>query len=245
LLPSFHKENVILIGDAAHLALPFTSAGTTNALNDAKALATKLILSDNYSDAFEQFYHERSELVKEHTLMGREIAQKFLNPEKINEDEINIPLISHKPSKQSFKPKYKRVHLLYFTDPVCSTCWVIQPQLRKLKLEYGDYLEIDYCMGGLLPSWENFQSGGIRTPEDAAEYWTRANEKYGMPIYPDIWYNDPLESSYPPSIAFKAAQMQDTDKAIIFLRRINELLFSKTKTLLGISSCIKQHLNLV
>jgi len=31
LLPSFHKDNVVLIGDAAHLAVPFTSAGTTNA----------------------------------------------------------------------------------------------------------------------------------------------------------------------------------------------------------------------
>lgn len=233
LLPSFHKENVILIGDAAHLALPFTSAGTTNALNDAKSLATKIIISENYGEVFESFYRERSESVKEHTLMGREIAQKFLHPDNTKEDEINIPLITHKSDKHNIKPKYKRIHLLYFTDPVCSTCWIIQPQLRKLKLEYGDYLEIDYCMGGLLPSWENFQSGGIRTPEDAAEYWARAKEKYDMPIYPDIWYNDPPASSFPPSIAFKAAQMQDTDKAIIFLRRINELLFFENKNIVG------------
>ena len=52
----------------------------------------------------------------------------------------------------------------------------------------------------------------------------KANEKYDMPIYADVWLEDPLSSSYPPSIAFKAAQMQDTDKAIIFLRRINEML---------------------
>jgi 2-polyprenyl-6-methoxyphenol hydroxylase-like FAD-dependent oxidoreductase len=36
-LPTFHKENVVLIGDAAH-PVPFTSAGTTNALLDAKTL---------------------------------------------------------------------------------------------------------------------------------------------------------------------------------------------------------------
>lgn len=54
-----------------------------------------------------------------------------------------------------------------------------------------------------------------------------------MPIYPEIWYNDPPASSFPPSIAFKAAQMQDTDKAIIFLRRINELLFFENKNIVG------------
>ena len=30
-LSSFHSNNVVIIGDAAHVALPFTSAGTTNA----------------------------------------------------------------------------------------------------------------------------------------------------------------------------------------------------------------------
>jgi hypothetical protein len=40
----------------------------------------------------------------------------------------------------------------------------------------------------------------------------------------DIWLEDPLPSSYPPSIAFKAAQMQDGDLAILFLRRIKEML---------------------
>ncbi len=233
LLPTFHKKNVVLIGDAAHLAMPFTSAGTTNALNDAKILAKKIISSNNYEEAFIDFYKERAEDVKEHTLLGREVAQNFLHPQKISEDELTVPLITHRQAKSKIKPKYKRIHLLYFTDPVCSTCWVIQPQLRKLKLEYGDFVEIDYCMGGLLPSWDNFQSGGIKTPEDAGEYWQRANEKYDQPIYPDIWYTDPPESSFPPSIAFKAAQMQDIDKAIIFLRRINELLFFENKNIVG------------
>ena len=42
LLPAFHAANVVLIGDAAHLALPFTSAGTTNAMLDAQLLAKLL-----------------------------------------------------------------------------------------------------------------------------------------------------------------------------------------------------------
>jgi 2-polyprenyl-6-methoxyphenol hydroxylase-like FAD-dependent oxidoreductase len=36
LLPTFHKNNTVLVGDAAHVAVPFTSAGVTNAIIDAK-----------------------------------------------------------------------------------------------------------------------------------------------------------------------------------------------------------------
>lgn len=231
LLPSFYKENVVLIGDAAHLAVPFTSAGTTNALIDAKVLTTWLMNTDDYRTAFTAYYQERAILVKEHTQLGRDIKEKFLHPTPEHEDDIKVPLIVNPSTIKATAPKQKRVHLLYFTDLVCSTCWIIQPQLRKLKIEYGAYLEIEYCMGGLLPSWENYSRGGISKPSDAADYWQRTAEKYDMPIYPDIWVKDPLSSSYPPSIAFKAAQMQDTDKAIIFLRRINEMLFFENQNI--------------
>src|SRR5688572_19208682 len=41
----------------------------------------------------------------------------------------------------------KRIKMIYFTDPICSSCWGIEPQLRKLKLEYGNSIEIEYRMG--------------------------------------------------------------------------------------------------
>lgn len=52
-----------------------------------------------------------------------------------------------------------------------------------------------------------------------------------MPIDGDVWLEDPLHSSYPPSIAFKAAQMQDKDKAILLLREMREMLFLQKKNL--------------
>lgn len=235
LLPNFHVENILLIGDAAHLAVPFTSAGTTNALIDAKLLAEKLSNCSDYITAFKEFYKERAPVVEEHTLLGREIKKNFLASSEESLDDIQIPLISHQSSNNKLAPKFKKVHLLYFTDPVCSTCWLIQPQLRKLKLEYGDYLEIEYCMGGLLPSWDNYKRGSISKPEDAAAYWRKAAQDYDMPINHGIWLEQPLSSSYPPSIAFKAAQLQDTDKAIIFLRRINELLFVDNQNIVDLN----------
>jgi predicted DsbA family dithiol-disulfide isomerase len=223
-----------LIGDAAHLALPFTSAGTTNALIDAKVLTEKLVQEKDAERAFTAFYNERIASLKEHLYLGRNLKEKFLSPMLKEGEEINIPLIPNILAEKKTGPKYKKVHLLYFTDPICSTCWTIQPQLRKLKLEYDQYLEVEYCMGGLLPSWENYDRGGIKTPEDAFRYWQIISENQEMPIKPDIWKRNPLQSSFPPSIAFKAAQMQDIDKAIIFLRKINEWLFVENKNILDL-----------
>jgi len=101
----------------------------------------------------------------------------------------------------------KPIQITYFTDPICSSCWGIEPQLRRLKLEYGAYLHIDYRMGGLLPDW-SYNSGGISKPSDVAGHWDEVSHHYDMPIDGDVWLEDPLPSSYPPSIAFKAAQMQ-------------------------------------
>ncbi len=128
-------------------------------------------------------------------------------------------------------PKERPVHILYYTDPICSACWGIEPQLRKLKLEYGDYYEIEYKMGGLLPSWDNENNSKIGKPEDVAHHWEEVGDYYGMPIDGDVWLEDPLSSSYPPSIAFKAAQMQDGEKALNFYRRIKEMLFLEKKNI--------------
>jgi putative protein-disulfide isomerase len=120
----------------------------------------------------------------------------------------------------------KLVKIIYFTDPICSSCWGIEPQLRKLKLEYGEYMQVEYRMGGLLPDW-NYNSGGISKPSDVAPHWDEVSEHYDMPIDGDVWLEDPLHSSYPPSIAFKAAQLQDQSKALDLLRELREMVFLK------------------
>jgi 2-polyprenyl-6-methoxyphenol hydroxylase-like FAD-dependent oxidoreductase/predicted DsbA family dithiol-disulfide isomerase len=232
LLPSFHVENIVLIGDAAHLALPFTSAGTTNALVDAHTLYNCLIEAENYTQAFEKFYELRAEHVSKQIQMGRDVKRDFLNPTSNDEDEMVVPLITKQTRPIKSKTNQKEISILYFTDPICSTCWIIQPQLRKLQLEYADYVSIEYKMGGLLPSWENFNRFGITKPSEVAAHWDEVCSFYEMPVNKNIWLEDPLPSSYPPSIAFKAAQLQDTGKAVIFLRRIREMVFLEKKNII-------------
>lgn len=140
--------------------------------------------------------------------------------------ERNTSKVEHNGTLKQIKP----ITILYFTDPICSSCWGIEPQLRKLKLEYGDAISIEYKMGGLLPDW-SYNSGGISKPSDVAHHWDEVSVHYDMPIDGDVWLTDPLPSSYPPSIAFKAAQMQNHTKAIAFLRVIREMVFLQKKNI--------------
>ena len=102
LLPRFHQNHVVLIGDAAHLALPFTSAGTTNALLDARLLAGLLqgVVAFPQAEqdfaleaAFNEFYKRRSEEVRKHLEFGRKLRDRFLNPTAYIGESAAVPLI--------------------------------------------------------------------------------------------------------------------------------------------------------
>ncbi|MDQ8014489.1 MAG: DsbA family protein [Flavobacterium nitrogenifigens] len=133
-------------------------------------------------------------------------------------------------TKTAIPTENKPVKIIYYTDPICSSCWGIEPQLRKLKLEYGDYFEIDYRMGGLLPDW-SYNSGGISKPSDVAHHWDEASLYYEMPIDGNVWLENPLDSSYPSCIAMKAAQMQSKEKAVYFMRILREKLYLNKKNI--------------
>lgn len=159
--------------------------------------------------------------------MGNNINPLLCDPETglCELPETGNVLASHESEKVIDKVK-----IIYFTDPICSSCWGIEPQLRKLELEYSNAVELDIHMGGLLPDW-SYNSGGISKPSDVAHHWDEVSQHYDMPIDGDIWLEDPLDSSYPPSIAFKAAQFQDSKKAVVFLRKIREFLFLEKKNI--------------
>ncbi|HXD77882.1 MAG TPA: DsbA family protein, partial [Puia sp.] len=239
LLPAFHSDNIVLLGDAAHQALPFSSSGTTNAIVGAATLSSALDQSISLETAFQQYYCQRAPVIREHVRIGRELRAAFLHPEA---RQAHTPLAVRSTPRPSVPPRIfatpgGRNNTLpvllvkYFTDPICSTCWIIQPALKKMSLEYGPYLDVKYYMGGLLPSWDTCE-GKIKSPGDAARLWKDVNETYNMPIDGDIWLEDPLSSSFPPSIAVKAAQLQDEQKAVLFLRRIREMLFLEKKNIM-------------
>jgi 2-polyprenyl-6-methoxyphenol hydroxylase-like FAD-dependent oxidoreductase len=90
ILPKFHQRNVLLIGDAAHVALPFTSAGVTNALLDVDCLVSLLSIESDFETICQKLYEQRAIHVKNHVKMGREIRSSFLQGA---DRSVKLPII--------------------------------------------------------------------------------------------------------------------------------------------------------
>src|SRR5262249_28697466 len=127
--------------------------------------------------------------------------------------------------------KQEKIRVVYFTDPICSSCWTVEPQLRKLLVEYGENIGLEYHMGGLLPSWDAFTSGPISKPADVGRLWDELGARSETPIDGEVWRADPLPSSYPPCRAYKAAEIQGKENASRFLRRIREMVMVENKNI--------------
>jgi putative protein-disulfide isomerase len=120
--------------------------------------------------------------------------------------------------------KYK-VNIVYYTDPLCCACWAMEPVIRKLVEEYGDYFNLILKMGGLLEDWSYVSDSDFSTPEEMESHWKEVGSMYGMPISGAVWRDDPLHSSYPPSRAYIAAKKQGAELANLFFRKLREALF--------------------
>lgn len=130
------------------------------------------------------------------------------------------------------KPQDKPLHIIYFSDPICSYCWNIEGFLKRLSLEYGDYFTIEERMGGLLRQFGEVDYEGQEiNAKKMAEAWDLTSEKLRIPINGSVWLTDPLSSSFPASIAFKAAELQSEKLAIDLLRKLRESLFVEAKNI--------------
>jgi predicted DsbA family dithiol-disulfide isomerase len=127
----------------------------------------------------------------------------------------------------AFSSSKADITMYYFTDPICSHCWALEPELRKFIYLYGHYFKIQTVMGGLLPQWSGFADvkNGISGPADVAGHWQEVGNHSRMPINGTIWLNDPLHSSYPPSQVYEVVKHNHPPFAEKFLRRIREQLF--------------------
>lgn len=126
-----------------------------------------------------------------------------------------------------------KITIQYFTDPICSACWVMEPLLRKFELEYHSFIHLETIMGGLLKNWDGFldAANGISSPADVAPHWEEMGSYFHMPISGEVWRTDPLSSSYPASFAYLSSKNQGLDAAKAYLRRIREMVFIEGKNI--------------
>lgn len=93
-LPALSRDNVVLIGDAAHLTLPFTSQGATSALCDAVTLVDALrgaTTEASLPGRLESYAARRRPALARHLEYGRRLESRFLNPEAHRNEAALIP----------------------------------------------------------------------------------------------------------------------------------------------------------
>jgi predicted DsbA family dithiol-disulfide isomerase len=104
------------------------------------------------------------------------------------------------------------VHVVIYTDPACPYSWAAEPALRRMETEFAGQVRITYVMGGLAREFQR--------PEQTMRHWIDASAESGMPCDPRLWLDAPPRSSYPASLAVKAAAEQGREGA--YLRRARE-----------------------
>jgi putative protein-disulfide isomerase len=107
------------------------------------------------------------------------------------------------------------VRARYYTDPACSASWGAEPALRRLMVEFGSSLRIEYVMGGLSREYVGDLGWLVRE-------WLDASARSGMPIDPRLWTEGPIGSTYPACMAVKAAAEQADGDDYRYLRAVRE-----------------------
>ncbi|MBT1064485.1 FAD-dependent monooxygenase [Bowmanella sp. Y26] len=79
-LPCWYRQNVLLIGDAAHASLPTSGQGACQALEDAWHLAECLAQLPDTQSLLQQFQLRRQDKTSRIQLSGRALASMIFNP---------------------------------------------------------------------------------------------------------------------------------------------------------------------
>lgn len=134
-------------------------------------------------------------------------------------------------SSESPKPagRTKPIEVYAFIDPMCPVCWSLEPIIKKLVIEYGQFFKLRFLIGGRLNSLNNCEKkkDERRAAQERAEKWEKVSRNYGMPCDGDVWFENSIDCSYNASIAIKAAELQGKQAGLRFLREVREAFFLK------------------
>ena len=112
----------------------------------------------------------------------------------------------------------------------------MEPAIRGLMVAFGDGLRWSFVMGGLGRDLLDEGSGPSRQLGSAAiarlvREWLTAAEVAEAPLDPLVWFESPLRSTFPASMAVKAASEQASDGGYRYLRRLREGILCERRRL--------------
>ncbi|MFC0189111.1 ClpXP adapter SpxH family protein [Fictibacillus aquaticus] len=134
------------------------------------------------------------------------------------------------PFQDNQKPSscHKPLEIYSVIDPFCADCWSLEPVLKKLQTEYGQYFTLRHFISGTLNTYNGLSASSkksSRQAEKMAERWERAASLSGMSCDGDLWFENPISAPYRASLAIKAAELQGKAAGFRYLRKMREMLF--------------------
>lgn len=114
-----------------------------------------------------------------------------------------------------------KVLVEYFTDPLCSACFIFDTVIDEIIETYGDRIEFKAVMGGLLKKDQTSQEDR----DLMADNIESLSNQFNIPMSTKLTRSNPVDSSYPPSLAYLAVLKQDENKALVFLKKLRQALY--------------------
>jgi predicted DsbA family dithiol-disulfide isomerase len=133
---------------------------------------------------------------------------------------VSNPKFTSMPQSYSYDKKPLEIYM--FIDPLCPECWALEPILKKLHIEYGNYFSLKHVLSGRIA---NLNVSKRKNYEVIADLWEKTASRSGMSCDGSLWLENPVASPYIASIAIKAAELQGRKAGIRFLRKLQENLF--------------------
>ena len=108
----------------------------------------------------------------------------------------------------------KKVKISVFSDPACVWCWGSVPVLRALRYHYGEQVDIEYVMGGMIEDITSYNNRRLSVGGDIAmsnrnihKHWLEASAVHGMPVSetPVRLFTEEYRSTVPLNLAYIAA----------------------------------------
>lgn len=135
--------------------------------------------------------------------------------------ESGVCMVSEEQDTEiKFSSTSQKLDFYYFTDPACSYCYLLEPILHKFLLEYGHLLNVHFVMGGLLQNVEKQEQF-----DAIYENWSLLKEQAHLPINPDIWKEDPINTTFRVGMVYEVIKHINLKKANLFLRHTRFLTF--------------------
>jgi predicted DsbA family dithiol-disulfide isomerase len=132
--------------------------------------------------------------------------------------------------------KQKRcVEIYLFFDPFCSCCWGIQPIIKKLRVEYGEYFKLTFVLTNKVLSPFCKKSMKLNQFTFLVERTAHPSDSRAD----SIWIENPISAPHIAPIAIKAAELQGRTAGVKFLYHLQMEHFLNKTNLQNIELLLK------